>query len=77
MLVICFASKSAVTSLNKEIEEPNENVGLQNAIIKFLKVLDGLNSKMEVRENRFHELEARSIEFMQSRQQGENRLNLE
>lgn len=39
-------------------------------------MLDGLNSKMELRENRISELEARSIEFIQSGQQRKNRLKL-
>lgn len=39
-------------------------------------MLDGLHSKMEMREDIINELKARSIVFIQARQYSENRLKL-
>lgn len=51
-----------------------EIIELKNTITKIKTLLDGLSSRVEMTEDRIHELEETSIEFTKCKQERENSL---
>lgn len=71
-------NEKLLENISKEIEVTKKiKMGImdrKNIIIKLENVSDGLSSTLEMSENRISELEHKSIEFILSEQQRENRL---